>query len=337
MVALKKYARIEAAALWRPSPEDQRRDVIVVLGDATVTIKATNDTALAHWSIAAIRRKNPGQFPAIFYPDGDPNEDIELAEDEAEMVDAIDTLRFAVERAKPRPGRVRWLGLGLSTAVVVYGAVFWLPDALLNHTLTVVHDVGRKEIGQTLFDRVQRVTGPACGTSGNTSSLTRLQTRLDSGRLSVMRGGITGTVHLPGRQILLSRSLVEDYEDPDVLGGYILSAKTLATEEDPLQRLLKHAGIVTTFRLLTTGKVDDAALDAFAEHLLSKQDGVPSAIAVIDAFEQYQVRSTPYAYAVDESGESVLALIEADPLRGEPLQPLLSDADWLRLQTICNR
>ncbi len=336
MVALKKYERIEASGLWRSAPDEQRRDVVIVLGDATLTIKATNDTALAHWSIAAIERKNPGQFPALFHPDGDPGEEIELAESEAEMVEAIDTLRRAVERARPKPGRVRWLGFAASTAAIAYVALIWLPDALLTHTLSVVPKVGRNDIGHMLSTRIQRVTGPACGTSANTSSLTKLAMRLDSGRLSIMRGGLSGSLHLPGNQILLSRTLVEDHEDPDVLGGYVLAAKTAAGEEDPLRSLLAFSGLTTTFRLLTTGKVHDDALDAYAEHLLGNQTPPPSSIGLIDAFDQYQVRSTPYAYAVDITGETVLPLIEADPLRGKPVEPLLSDEDWLRLQTICN-
>lgn len=337
MVAIKKYSRIEAVGLWRETPDAQRREVVVVLGDATLTVKTPNDTALAHWSIAAILRKNPGQFPAVFYPDGDPGEEIELPEDEAEMVDAIDTLRRAVEKARPRPGRVRWLGLGVSAIAIAYAAFFWFPDALLTHTLSVVPDVGRAEIGRDLFSRIQRVTGPACGTSANTSSLTRLETRLDSGRLSVMRGGIAGAMPLPGRQILLSRALIEDHEDPDVLGGYVLAAKTAATQNDPLRLLLEHSGTGTTFRLLTTGKINASALDAYAEHVLSDQKPVPVTNMMIDAFEHYQVQSTPYAYAVDVTGESVLTLIEADPLRGKPVKPLLSDADWLRLQSLCAR
>jgi hypothetical protein len=35
------------------------------------------------------------------------------------------------------------------------------------------------------------------------------------------------------------------------------------------------------------------------------------------------------------SGESVLALIEADPMRGQVPEPLISDEDWLSLQNVC--
>jgi hypothetical protein len=35
------------------------------------------------------------------------------------------------------------------------------------------------------------------------------------------------------------------------------------------------------------------------------------------------------------SGESVLTLIEADPMRGQRPEPLISDEDWLSLQNMC--
>lgn len=335
MVALKKYDRIESVGLWRPEEDAQRREVIVVLGDATLTIRASNEQPLAHWSIAAIYRANPGKTPARYHPDGDPGEELELAANETEMVEAIETLRRAIDRARPHPGRLRWLGFSASAAVVIVAALFWLPGALVEHTLSVVPQVGRKDIGQALMTRIQRVTGPACGTSANTSSLARLGSRLDAPRLAVMRGGIDTALHLPGRQILLARQLLEDHEEPDVVAGYILAEQSLAREIDPLRDLLDHGGLFATFRLLTTGQMSPDTLDAYAEHVLTRPRTEPDHATLIAAFEKAGVRSTPYAYARDITGETVLDLIEGDPMRGQPVNPLLSDADWLRLQSIC--
>lgn len=335
MVALKKYARFEASGLWRPSGDAQRREVIVVLGDATLTIKASNEQALAHWSIAAIDRANPGKTPARYHPDGDPGEELELAENEIDMVEAIETLRRAVDRIRPHPGRLRWLGFAASTAAVVLAAAIWLPGALVDHTLSVVPPAGRKEIGQALMSRIQRVTGPACGTSANNSSLARLGSRLDAPRLAVMRGGIDTATHLPGGQILLARQLLEDHEEPDVAAGFILAERSLARQHDPLRDVLAHGGLLAAFRLLTTGQLAPQTLDAYAEYMLTRRVTEPDRATLIAAFAKANVRSSPYAFARDITGETVLELIEADPMRGKPVSPLLSDADWLRLQSIC--
>lgn len=336
MVALKKYDRIEAAGLWRASPHDQRREVVAVLGDATLTIKSMNDQPLAHWSIAAIDRANPRKTPAIYHPDGDPDEELELNEDEVDMVEAIETLRRAIDRARPRPGRLRAISFALSIAAVVYAAIFWFPGALVDHTVSVVPEVARKQIGQSLLTRIQRVTGPSCGTSANNSSLARLAKRLNVQHISVMRGGLETAQHLPGGHILLARQLVEDHEEPDVAAGFVMAERARTYETDPLRALLNHAGTLATFRLLTTGRVQVTALDAYGEHLLRTPKTEPSTDSLVQFFAASEVRTTPYAYAIDMTGESVLPLIEGDPMRDRPLTPIMDDADWLRLQAICD-
>jgi len=81
--------------------------------------------------------------------------------------------------------------------------------------------------------------------------------------------------------------------------------------------------------------LDKSTLDSFAEHVLTTPRAEPDDRYVIAAFEQAGLRSSPYAYARDITGESVLPLIEGDPMHGQPVSPLMSDADWLRLQSIC--
>ena len=48
MTVLAKYQRLEAEGLWRPDPAAQRRDVIVSIGDATLTIATGNGSVLSH-------------------------------------------------------------------------------------------------------------------------------------------------------------------------------------------------------------------------------------------------------------------------------------------------
>ena len=127
MTALSEYQRLEASGLWRATPDEQRSDVIVSIGDATLIITDTRERPLAHWSLAAIQRANPGRRPAIYHPDGDPGETLELPESETEMIAAIERLRAAVERRRPHPGRLRLVMLGLSFLAVAALAVFWFP------------------------------------------------------------------------------------------------------------------------------------------------------------------------------------------------------------------
>ncbi len=339
MTALREYQRLEATALWRASPDAQRADVVVSIGDATLVITDLRDKALTHWSLPAVKRANPGQIPAIYYPDGDPGETLELAENEGEMIEAIERLRAVIERRRPHPGRLRLVIYLLSLAAVVTASALWLPGALRRHAVTVVPDVKRAEIGAELLVRIQRVTGPPCRNTAGNTALSRLAARLStSGRaeaLAVMRDGVRTTVHLPGGMILINRSLVEDYEEPDVLAGFLIAEQLRSEHSDPLADLLNNANLWVSFKLLTTGDLDEETLRSYAENLLTSPQMALPDTQLLNAFEARSVRSTPYAYAVDISGETTLGLIEADPFSNEAPPAILSDADWLQLQSIC--
>ncbi|SHG91396.1 hypothetical protein [Marivita hallyeonensis] len=339
MTALKEFQRLEAAGVWRATPADQRKDVIVSLGDASLTILDLRENVLAHWSIAAVARANKGQRPAIYHPDGDPGETLELDDNGVEMIDAIEQLRTAIDRTRPKPGKLRLWITGALGAAVIAGIVFWLPDALLRHTVQVVPAVKRAEIGDALLSRITRISGQACMTRDAREPLRRLSSRVlgpgQRGALVVLPAGVRTTAHLPGGRILLNKALVEDPEEPDVTAGYILTERLRALTQDPLEEMLIETGLWSSLRLLTTGELRDTDLERYSEYLLSKEPMPLSDDVVLAAFETAELRSTPYAYAVDITGETTLPLIEADPMTGRDPRPVLSDADWLRLQGIC--
>ncbi|NOD46996.1 MULTISPECIES: hypothetical protein [unclassified Ruegeria] len=335
MTALKKYQRIEATGLWRPSPDEQRREVVVSIGEATLTISDFNDRALTHWSLAALERQNPGSFPAVFNPDGDPDETLELAETETTMLDAIDRLQRAIDRARPHPGRLRWLSVGGVVVAVLALLLFWLPGALQSHVVSVVPQVKRQEIGETILHRIERVSGRACSSVDAQGSLDRLAKRTGVRQIIILPAGVQDSLSLPGGTVVLNKSLVEDYEDPAVAAGYVIAERARMEQTDPLDDLLDRTGASSAFRLLTTGGLTPAIIDNYTEQVVS--DPRPSLLddQLLAVFAQAALPSTPYAYARDITGETVLGLIEADPMAGRTLEQVLPDRDWVRLQNIC--
>ncbi|MFT7594425.1 MAG: hypothetical protein ACI8R4_001746 [Paracoccaceae bacterium] len=335
MTALKQYERLEATGLWRATPDDQRREVIVSIGEATLTIADGNDKALTHWSLAAVERINPGERPAIFYPDGDPGETLELADSEDAMIDAIERLRDAIDRARPRPGRLRLYSVLATMSAVLAVLVFWLPGALLRHTVSVVPEIKRQEIGQALRGRIERVSGAACTTPETTSILGDLAHRTGVRQLVVLPAGVADSLHLPGGIVLLNKALIEDHTDPAVVAGFILTERARAEVHDPLAQLLSFSGPVTSFRLLTTGELTQENLDHYAEQVIAAPRPALTDEQTLGLFAQTAIPSSPYAYARDITGETVLGLIEADPMAGRTLEPVLPDRDWVQLQNIC--
>lgn len=340
MTALSEYERLEAAGLWREALDAQRIEVFVSLGDASVTIMDKREQPVAHWSLAAIERLNPGKHPAQYHPDGDTGEILELGEDARDVIEAIEKLRAAVDRTRPRPGRLRLLMFGVSLAAVAALFTFWLPNALRDHAASVLPQIKRDQIGTALRTQIERVTGPACASPDGQQALTELASRLPNpdgrpGSFDVMRNGVRDAVALPGGTILLSRSLVEDFDEPDVLAGFIVEQRVRSTMQEPLIDLLAHMGVWDNIRLLTTGDLPQEQLADYAETLLTQTQPRPSDEVLLQGFQRWSIRSRPYAYAVDVTGETTLGLIEADPFIIDTANPILSDANWLRLQGIC--
>lgn len=337
MTALKEYDRLEASGLWRADPTAQRVEVVVSIGDATLTLTDTAERALAHWSLAAVHRKNPSKRPALYAPSdaADEAEELELSDDD--MIAAIERIRKAIARRRPRSGRVRLVLTGAVAAALVTATLVWVPETLTRQTVALLPDATRTEVGDRLMNRIRRVSGAPCDGSGQSAldQLTRRVLGTGRTRVLVVPDGVATARVVPGSIILVNRDLIVDENEPDVVAGFILAENLRARQTDPMRALLDHAGLMTTAKLLTTGEVSDAVLDDYARHLLTAEAEPLDNDALLTAFEAAGLRSTPYAYALDPSGETTLPLIEADPVPVTAAEPLLPDASWVSLHSIC--
>ncbi|HBG98058.1 MAG TPA: hypothetical protein DDY29_04800 [Rhodobacteraceae bacterium] len=335
MTALEQYERLEAEGLWRPAADAQRREVLVSFGSASLVIADRNDVALAHWSLPALTRLNPGKRPALYAPGGEAAETLEIAD--ATMVDAVETVRRALAREGPQRGRIRLVaGLGVALLIGLLGW-FWLPGALVNHTVGVVPDEQRVRISRALMAEVTALTGPACTSPRGLSVLGVLSRDLLGARriAVVLPDGVPGAVMLPDGTVLLDRALVEDHDGPEILAAYLVREAVRRTADDPLARMLRDAGTGPTLRLFTSGQLPDRTLRGWAAKLLrAPQDPVP-AEDFLARLAEAGVPSTPYARAIDPAGTATAALIAADPMAGQRAPSLMSDADWVALQQIC--
>jgi len=336
MTALKEYDRLESSGIWRAAPDEQRRDVLVSLGENSLVIAAPHGTALAHWSLPTVRRQNKGHRPAVYHPDDDGAETLEI--DDEIMINAIEKLRRVIKSRRPKPGRLRIFIFSFFLLAAAGFATFTLPEQLVLQTLKVVPDVTKAEIGAAMLDQVKRLAGTPCRNRRSAGTLADLYDRLgvqSEGNALVMQGMTTTTASLPGGLILINRTLVEDYEGPEVAAGFLLTALTRNDASDPFEDFLRFSGIKVSFRLLTTGLVSQQASNAYAEYALKKAKFLPNMAVLLDRFQQAQLQSSPMAYALDPSGETTLALIEGDPFADQVTPPLLSDAQWVQLQGIC--
>ncbi len=341
MTALTKYQRLECTGLWRLTAAAQLREVVVGLRDATLVLAdPRTEMALSHWSLPSVERVNPGELPAVFTPghmdDGTPSETVEI--DDPDMIAALETVRTTLIRRRPRPGRVRGVTITLGVAFAAVFGLFWLPEAMIRHTASVLPTATRVQIGKLALADAARLTGSACLAPLGKQGATVLAQRLSGqgvGEIVVVRDGVKGSVALPGGIVLVSNALVEAAQDPEPVAGYILAAMLRSEISDPVIPILRHAGLIATVRLLTTGHLSEDALAGYAESLLNSKPMPIADERLLEKFRQVNLSSTAYARSLDPSGETTLGLIEADPFKGVSPAPILSDNDWVRLQAIC--
>ena len=127
--------------------------------------------------------------------------------------------------------------------------------------------------------------------------------------------------------------MVEQPEEPAAVAGHVLAAAIGRTTGDPLEPMLRNAGLPTTLRLLTTGAIPTEVLRVHAATLVRTAPPRAGASELAAAFEQAQVRPGPW---LGEIGRPAAL----DPLAGltfDAAQQILNDGDWVSLQNICRR
>ena len=309
MTALTQYARLETVGLWRAAPAGPSREVGVSFGSATLVLTDPDGEPLAHWSLPAVRRLNPGAAPGLFAPDADASETLEIEDDP--VVAAIERVHELVARARRAPRRI---GKAILAGVAAFGlatTAIWLPGAVRRQALEVMPEAKRSEIGATLLGYLQRDLGVACRDPLGAASLEALRKRVlgaqAPGQVVVLPAGPPEPLALPGDIIVLPEALVEAALEPATVADAILAAR--AAQPDPLAAVIDRLGLIGTLRMMATGDPPVASVATLAT-ALGAAPPVPSEAALLAV-------------------RAAAGLTAAEP----PL--LLTDGEWVSLQGIC--
>ncbi len=337
MTALTRYQRLECPGVWHQSPDSQRRDVTVALGDATLILKDRAEMALTHWSLAAVERVNPGTEPALFAPG--PEDDERLEVEDPHMIAALETVRKAVARGNARRGRLRRWGTAATLSALVLALVLWVPQALVAHTARALPDSSRQEIGRRMVLALEPHMGRPCRDLAGRQALETLRQRLfpeGPWQVRLLEAG-PGVVALPGHLLVAGAETLGLPGGPDALAGHLLAAATRAEAEDRIVWMLERAGAGAALQLLTTGEIADEVLEDAAAGLVLGDDLHSRAPEpLLQRFAEAQVTARPYGLTANASGGTWTPMIEGDPWPAGSPEPVLSDAAWLQLEGICD-
>lgn len=348
MTALTKYDRLEATGLWRETPDARLREVIVGLRNTTLLLTdPRTEQPITQWSLPAIRRLNPGGEPAVFAPSDDAEESLEISD--LDMIAALGQLRRVLDRRRVRPGRLR-MSLSLGAALTVVGlVVFVLPERLVSYTVSVLPEPVLQDIGRQSLDDLARLAGTPCTWAQGQSAAAGMADRIFAGksmRIKVLREGLPGPRALAGGVIALPLSALDKARGPEEIAGALLIEAAREAPEQPLTDLLNHAGLAASFSLLTTGQINPASVQGYADLVLADPASLADlaadparTAALVETFRRAGLSTLPWAEprATGSGAEADLArtLVAADPFPTGGPEPVLDDADWLMLQAIC--
>ncbi|RJE79766.1 hypothetical protein [Paracoccus sp. JM45] len=338
MTALTEFRRLEAQGAWKETPRAGKREVVVSLGEATLTLMdPKSDCPLSHWSLPAVVRLNPGRVPAVYTPtSAKPDETVEI--DDQLMIDGIARVQRAIAHHRRTPGRLRGAITGLILLGLLGALVAWLPDALIRHAAQIAPPAQMRTIGTAVLADLETGTGSICHRHSGQQVLDWITSRLLGKHtlVQVVPGPLNGARRLPGNMYLIGNDLLASATGPEATAGHLIAASIAQDDRQVTQDALEYAGAFASLRLMTLGTLPRRALEGYGKTLLEKPLPRPDMGKLPAAFEEHDLSTEPYARSLDPTGVTVMPLITGDPMRDEPAgRPLLTDEQWLALQKIC--
>lgn len=339
MTALTEFQRLEAQGWWRQTPDAAPREVVVAVGEATLTlVDPKSDRPLSHWSLPSVVRLNADGMPAVYSPNSTgPDETIEV--EDPLMIEAIERVHQAIARHRgTKRGRLRGVVTGLAIMAMIGAAILWLPDALIRHAARIAPPAQARTIGLQVLGDLERSMGPVCRRRTGQQVLDWISPGLVGSQalVQVLPGPLNGSLRLPGDLYVLGNDLLSATPSPEAAAGHLISARLAQADKQVTLDALRHAGLMASLRLMTLGTLPRDALAGYGDKLLDQPLPRPELATLPPVFAERGLSTEPYARSIDPTGASVLPLIEADPIRAGTMQAvLLTDPQWLALQQIC--
>ena len=261
MTALEKYTRLEALGRWRETPEMPVREVIVSFGNATLLLSDQHEEPLSHWAMAATLRIAWDGKIAIYSPDVDGRETLEI--DDADMVEAIAQVSHAESVKNHRKPWKIWVTMLVILAVLGAG-LHWGPQLVRDQALRMTNAASARQIGLEMLAALQI---EICKEPRADAVRMKLQQRLFTSsdvRIVIAKNAPAGTV-FPGRLLLIGKDTLLQFSTSE---QFILWAVQLQAEESPDANLFQNGTLADVAHYVTRGNIPRTKLLEMANKML---------------------------------------------------------------------
>ncbi|WP_283644634.1 M48 family metallopeptidase [Marinovum algicola] len=323
-----------------------------------------------HWPLDALRLlpDQGGGDLVILHRRDDPVARLIL--DDALLLERLPDVR----RPAPLVNRGRLAAWALAAVASVALIVFALVPALANQMANFIPPEGERALGAATLEQIRGAldeTGMGqpvafCETPQGRAALETIRSRLAPGlpagqeiSVHVLDHEMINAFVLPGGYVVFFRGLLQAAESPEEVAAVFAHELGHVVSRDPTRHALRSAGSIGVLGLLfgdfaggalvlllaeqlieaSYSREAEAAADAFARDLLLDTGITPAALgSFFDRLRRTYGEAEGFlAHFTSHPAlsERILAA-ETDLPPGFAARPVLGDAEWRALQTICN-
>ncbi len=351
----------------------RKQPVIIRYDDSRAVLTIDAEGGSIEWPYDEIRslRDQAGDDLMVLRLASDPTARLVLARDEDHIL--IRARAKALHRSASHVAKGRiiaWAGAAVAcVALIIFVLVPVMADQLANY----LPPRGEKALGDATFEQIRAAldeTGfaalPICENPEGRAALQKIENRLTSEMdlatpltVHVLDHPMVNAFALPGGYVVFFNGLIDAAERPEEVAAVFAHEIGHVQARDPTRIALRSAGSIGVLGLLfgdfaggalvlfLTEQIiradytqdAEAAADAFAHAALLDADLPPSAIGTF--FERLASMSGEDAGILEHfmshpaMGDRIEAARNAEP-EGTVFQPLLTEAEWQALRTICN-
>lgn len=266
MTAIDKYTRLEALGQWRESPDHPPREVVVSFGNATLVLSDLKEKPLCHWAMAATSRISLEGSKAVYTPDTEGFETLEI--DDAQMVEAIAQVSRASVVVKQRKPWLRWVFLAI--LILVISTVFYITPTMLQGQATRM--TGAESARKLGTDMLATLNPDICREPRADTARALFQSRVfpNNEALLVIARNQPQPHAFPGGVFLIGADTLQAMQSPNDLANLAttLTAKNNAT----LDQLFEESSMRELFEYITTGKMSEERLAKAAQEIVDEPD-----------------------------------------------------------------
>ena len=276
MTALDRYTRLEAIGQWREAPNQPPTEVVVSFGDATLVLSDLNENPLCHWAMAATNRVSLNGSHAIYTPDTEGFETLEI--DDAEMVEAISRVSSAESVGRHKTRWLRWV-FALFLFAMAGGITYATPDLLRAQAERMTSPASARKLGMDMF---QTLDLKLCHEARADEAKTLFEARAfpdTDVELLIVQGDLTEYV-FPGNIIVLGSAHLRSFASVEELTAVLWSAMSEKSNSDTINALFSDSSPRELFDYVTSGTLPSERIRTAAQGIMAEPSPLSSSSTI---------------------------------------------------------